>query len=418
MTHTMTRMAVGAVVCLVSAGQGAGQTPAPSGAGGPCSVAAPAAAPPLPVELPFALLNNHVHVEVCHGLRPLSFVLDTGAPMSILDLNVSRQLGIPPQARMQARGAGASMVDAARLGTQRVVIPGAGVAVPIDTAIDFSGITSTEGTPIDGVLGADFIRRFVVEVDYHQQRLTLHDPTAFKYDGTGEAVPITFLGNYIQTRASLSLADGTDLDALLLVDVGSSLGLALAQPFVEAHGLRARVGPTVRRPMGRGVGGVTTADVGRIESLRLGDVVIRRPVTGLHHADGGVLASTRQGDGNLGADILRRFVVYLDYARSRLILERHAGTDEPFETDMSGLSFSLQTDGAGLVVDFVVPESPAAVAGIQPGDVITQIDGRPVTRATPSPLKERFRRQGQRVTLSVSRRGVVQTVSFTTRRLT
>jgi len=61
------------------------------------------------------------------------------------------------------------------------------------------------------------------------------------------------------------------------------------------------------------------------------------------------------------------------------------------------------TVDAGAVVEKVVPNSPAAAAGLQPGDVITKLDGKAI--ADPTALQEAVRKAGagKEVTITVAR---------------
>src|ERR1041385_4929825 len=44
----------------------------------------------------------------------------------------------------------------------------------------------------DGIFGADFFRRFVVEIDVANRRMRLHEPSSFVHNGPGEVIPLQF----------------------------------------------------------------------------------------------------------------------------------------------------------------------------------------------------------------------------------
>jgi serine protease Do len=70
---------------------------------------------------------------------------------------------------------------------------------------------------------------------------------------------------------------------------------------------------------------------------------------------------------------------------------------------------------ASLIAEDVLPGSPAAAAGLQPGDVIVGIDGQPVQRVTVARLyRSLYSLQGgQQLALSVRRGGTVLPVTVT-----
>ena len=70
-----------------------------------------------------------------------------------------------------------------------------GFAQPVAVALPFSDLPSALGRDLDGIIGAEFIRQFVVEIDYRARMLTLHDRDMFAYTGHGEALPLDFTSN-------------------------------------------------------------------------------------------------------------------------------------------------------------------------------------------------------------------------------
>ena len=120
--------------------------------------------------------------------------------------------------------------------------------------------------------------------------------------------------------------------------------------------------------------------------------------------------------GSIGADILRKFKVILDYAHDRVILERGAHFGEPLEFDMSGLSLSADAVKKSLTVDEVYANSPASEAGIQEGDVLTAIDGRAISEFSLSDVRELFRHE-TKYDLAFNRSGRRIAVALELRRL-
>ena len=66
------------------------------------------------------------------------------------------------------------------------------VSQPVAFALPLPALPPSLGRDVDGIIGGEFIRQFVVEVDYEGRRLTLHDRRTFAYAGPGETLPIEF----------------------------------------------------------------------------------------------------------------------------------------------------------------------------------------------------------------------------------
>jgi hypothetical protein len=381
----------------------------------PCSSSPPAAARTV-TTVPIEVVNNHVFVRVCVNGRELQFILDTGSGGSEIDMSTAREMGIALRGSGEARGAGPGAAATAQLDNVSAIIPGTSVVVPLSGAIDFSGPSKGEGVPLQGILGYTFISQFALAIDYLTHEMRLYDAKTFRYDGPGTRAKLDFKQNQPLIDAAIRLTDGKTINGSFLVDVGSAAALLLAKPFVDKHALRTRVSPTVRVRAGGGIGGAVRSDVGRVAALLLGGHELRQPVTGLFGDSAGVFSASLW-DGNIGGDVLRRFLVFFDYARKEMILERHEGSDEPFEADMSGMRMRAGASFAEISIVDVVAASPAAEAGVALGDRIVSIEGAPPTDRTMIELRQRLRRPGERVSLVLQRGDTRVAVQFTTRRI-
>lgn len=90
----------------------------------------------------------------------------------------------------------------------------------------------------------------------------------------------------------------------------------------------------------------------------------------------GLLASPGV-DALIGGEILSRFTVTFDYQNQRILFKPVGHFADPFGADASGLSLRVKDAEFGSVeIANVEPDSAAATAGLQVGDVISAIDGR------------------------------------------
>jgi hypothetical protein len=358
--------------------------------------------PVAPVTVPIQLVNNHVYLRMTSGGRDLSLIYDTGAGITLLAIPTAEALGFKLGPPVSVGGAGSTPVRA-------FALSGGTLALPQDTMIKVTpavalamSLAAYEGIAVDGILGADFTRQGVLQLDYAGQRMLLHPP-AFRYTGTGVRVPITFKEGHPHAVGQIMLADGTRLAADCVIDVGASGALLLTKPFVEKHRLLERVGPTIRRKFGRGVGGSSWATVGRVAAVRLGTAELRAPITAFYGDSAGVLSSDRSFECNIGGEILRRFNVFFDYARKEMILEPTAAVSDPFETDMGGAVFRIDSASGGLRVTDIMPRGPAEAAGLREDDLVLSIDNRPALEYGMEALRRRLRRAGGEVEFRVRR---------------
>jgi C-terminal processing protease CtpA/Prc len=107
---------------------------------------------------------------------------------------------------------------------------------------------------------------------------------------------------------------------------------------------------------------------------------------------GGASGPNSNYDLLLGSDMLKRFTVTFDYSRSKMYFEPNADHGKPFEADKTGLRlFATLPDMQTFRVMGVLKGSAAETAGLQPGDVIETIDGKPAGSMKLYKWREQFR---------------------------
>ena len=79
-------------------------------------------------------------------------------------------------------------------------------------------------------------------------------------------------------------------------------------------------------------------------------------------------------NGKLGSGFRGRFNVTLDMPGERMFMVPDRRITEPFEWNMTGVRFDLDSLGT-LAATEVLPGSPGALAGIAPGDLLVATDG-------------------------------------------
>lgn len=371
------------------------------------------------VTIPFELVNKTIFIQVQVGTSaPLWFVLDTGDKYAVIDLAVARSLHLEMADEVPVGGAGKNIIMGRLLKNSPFHVVGFdGFSQPLFIAVPLADLARASGHPFAGTLGYDFISQFVVEVDYIRQRLILHDKESFEYRGTGDILPITFnAAAHPQVHASVIDSGRAPIDGTFVLDLGSGASVIFNTPFVEKQQFLAGSRPTVPWLEGRGFGGAIDGTVGRIDALKLGSSRIESPIVIFTRCDSGPFAS-REAEGNIGAAVLEKFKVILDYARNRIILEPNARFPEAIEYNRSGLSLTTEGDDFKTIkIAAVAEKGPASEAGLQAGDVVSEIDGRPVSEFTLTQIRSMFK-EARECDLTIRRGQERLTVKLTFRRI-
>jgi len=361
--------------------------------------------------IPFELLNNHIYVQATiNGKGPFRLLCDTGGA-NILTPPAAAALGLKAEGALQGRGVGEKSEDVALAPVDSLALGDVTLSRQVFAIFPMASFSSVEGVAVDGLVGHEIFKRFVVRVDYEAGRLTLTLPSAFVYHGAGTVVPFRFNENVPEVDGEI---DG--IPGKFDIDTGSRSSLDLMAPFVEAHNLTAKYQPKFEAVTGYGVGGAARSAVTRAGLLKLGTVEVRQPVTELSLQKKGAFTSQYEA-GNVGAGVLKRFNLIFDYAHEQIIFERNANDAHRDTFDRAG--WWVNASGDALEVMDVVPGGPAAEAGVKTGDRVLEVDGTPAPRVSLPALRARLRSEapGTKIRLRVESGGAVREVTLTLRDL-
>lgn len=244
--------------------------------------------------------------------------------------------------------------------------------------LDQTGLERALGVPPGGILGYDFISRFVVEIDYAKKSLTLHDPASWSYSGTGAIVPLVFDDGIPFAQGTISAGGERDIPAYLVLDFGAAETMTLTAPFVKAHGLDALAGnATVNRPAGLEKQFFVPNNVrGRIDRLTLGPLVVDDIPINMSVNTSGAYASPNFA-GTIGETIDQRYHVFLDYARKQAIFEPTPEASRPYP-DRRTYGLTLLASGPDLHTF-----------------TVAAWDGEPSSRFALGELRDRLAREGE-----------------------
>lgn len=403
-------------------------------------------------KLPFDQVNSLVIIPVELNGVNLSFLLDTGVDSTVL-------FSIPDNDSMVVRNA--SQIWIKGLGMEEPVegYKSQGNTIKIGKASnkDFTFYTVYEehtdlsqrmGIPIHGIIGNDFFKDFVVEIRYTRSILKVYETSqhSFRKCRKCEEFKLQFHRNkpYITLKGKLN---GVSLQLNLLIDSGSGDALWLFENDKKNITVPAESFPDY---LGYGFGGSIYGSRSRIEELNFGKLQLEEITAGFPDT---TFTYTMQEfihrDGTLGAKVLNRFRVVLDYKGERIQLKPNRKFKESFEYDMSGVAlaktnqklvkehtlkkaenkvwdttyseYHLQTNynfRPEYEIVEIRPNSPADKSGLEIGDILKNINGKPAHSFTMEQILNLFSSpEGKRIKLKIEREGEEYATDFLLKRV-
>ncbi len=321
--------------------------------------------------IPFRYLHRHLYLPVTlDGVgRELMFLLDSGAGMTLIDSVIAAELELPHGGTIPGAGAGGTTdfhlsripgfsVEGIEFDAQIVITyPIAGM---LERFVDLE---------IGGVLGYDFLSRFVTRIDYENRAISFFEPDSFSPAGAETSLDAPLMRNIFSLGCRLdSIHTGT-----FLLDTGANSSM-LQKSFIDRNELTG--GGTGLLVNLMGTGGEERADLRRFGLFELGDIGIDKPVFALPETNRGIGVFDGM-DGIVGNDILEQFTVTLDYQNQRCLFEANGNFGRSLYTDRSGLQL-IRGRGGTVSAYNIIPGSPADEAGLIEGDRILGMNGKDI----------------------------------------
>lgn len=396
------------------------------------------------VTIPFQLVNNLVIVKANLNDTDLNLILDTGSNLNML-------FSFPEKDSIAFEN------------TSKIKITGPGMDQPIDAYISKKNsiqlknlkcndldvillfheelqLGTNIGFPIHGILGADFFKNQIVEIQYAQRKINIYktdSKKAISIKKGFQTLPIHIKGDKPYLPIDLSVDENQFKTLDLLIDTGLSDGLWILPNMIDYKNNRF-----IHDFLGNGLGGEIFGDRTRFSQIKFSNFKIENPIVSFPDS----IAFSKKNllierNGSLGGGILNRFTVIFDYNKNEMCLKPNANYEEPFKYNLSGISIQhsgydvveekIRVAGAkntislneyifeqtaqnfnyilkpGFEIFYVRMNSVAHNAGLQVGDKIISINNKRVVHYSLAQINELFQSSfDQQITIEIERKGV------------
>jgi hypothetical protein len=227
--------------------------------------------------------------------------LDTGGLHTIIDSGTAKALNLPISGRLQIGGAGKGAVEALKLQPFPVRLQTVTFYPSNPLALDLSHAGSAIGAR--GLLGFDFLSRYVAAFNYDHSTVALYDPATYRYDGAGVRIPLVIRPPRAFVSVIVSAPGVAPERHLLRLDTGSSDSVDDDIILRSNEAKRTVTG-------GVGIGSRFKTQIGTISSLQIGPYTL--------HND---LLSVTGGVQLIGGQVWHRFNIVFDFSRRCMYLE-------------------------------------------------------------------------------------------------
>ncbi|RNL50687.1 PDZ domain-containing protein [Pedobacter jejuensis] len=190
--------------------------------------------------------------------------------------------------------------------------------------------------------------------------------------------------------ADIEVPDSGKIKAKLLMDTGASHALSMEMFNGNMFPLPYS---KIKANLGMSLSGQIKGYLGRIKFFSFGDFEFDDVISGF--PDYHVISQKidlKSRNGNLGADLLKKFNIQINYHEGFMYLKPNSFFKIPFEHDMIGMVIYLdQKDYKRYLIGEIDENSPADKSGLCPDDEIIGVKFRSMDAYTLSDLTELFK---------------------------
>lgn len=362
--------------------------------------------------LPFKLVNNLIILPVqINDSDMMNFIVDTGVNSTIiteLSLSNTISLNYTRKKTLRGLGEGEDLEALHSFGNEFNISGIKGKNQHVFMLLeDVFHLSTKLGMRVQGIIGYSLFRDFVVTINYERQRIVFTTPKKYKPKKAdlkkAIVLPLKLHKTKPYLEAEIIQFDNVKTKVKLFLDTGASHAL-----WLDADSKDEILIPenSIDSYLGRGLNGEIYGKIGRIKAIKLGEFVLQDVVT--VYPDTSSTNSTLDLDGrngSLGAEILKRFRVSIDYSRQEITLRPNSNFKKPFDYNMSGFEVSTPIpEMPYFVISSVRGNSPAAKAGLLKGDQILWLHNHRVKDYTLSEINELlYSKDGKKIKITIKR---------------
>jgi len=358
--------------------------------------------------MPFTQISGGVIlIKACINDKndSLNFILDTGSGGVSLDSTTSITLGIN-SIETDTVISGIGGLQKVRYAFDETLhIGGLKVEHLAIHRYDYSLLSSVYGEKIDGVIGYPFFKKYIVQIDFEHNQLLIYHSGKFQYPKNGTLMRIPT--NPIPLKRIL-VKDKTKADFDFFFDTGAGLPFLISEQFIQENDI---LSPTKNTYLtqAEGLGGKKQMRLTVVKSIKMGPYSFRKVPTYLFKDDYNVTAYPLSG-GLIGNEILRRFNLIINYGQHEIHMLPNKHYFDAFEYGYSGLNLFLVNDQ--ILVEDVIPNSPAELAGLNIGDEVISVEGN--FSGNLQQYKNMLQEPEKKLKIIIKRSGVLLSVNMTT----
>jgi len=293
------------------------------------------------VVIPFKFINNLIFIPIKVNGVELNFLMDSGVEETILfSMDDKKEVSFFNVEKITLRGLGSEeSIEGLKSRNNTLEVNGLKstnhlLYIVLDQSFNLSYHI---GIPVNGIIGYNFLKSNLVEINYERRRITVHrdkPKIRNKIEKRYQHVPITIERSKPYITGNVAINSST-IPVKLLIDIGNSDAIWLFQNNSKMIKVPEK---NFEDYLGKGFSGDVLGKRALIKKFTMSKFEFYNPIIAfpdtisIRHV---TMVTDRSG--SVGSEILKRFSVVFDYPNQKMFLKKNRGFYAPFSYNKSGI---------------------------------------------------------------------------------
>jgi len=325
--------------------------------------------------------------------RPANCMLDSGATISVVDLELARTFPDPVRGADARVGTPTTVEEVQSYqNIQRNCLNFPKKNGPINVS-DLSNLNTDRGIPVDAILGMDYLRPFIFDFKLGRPQFILR--SKFLPDRSATSY---FLSRNAISHTTVSLDLRVPGKREFIIDTGYNDCLAISSDWIKPL-LKAGEAVLLQEIVAVDGSGAKKKSLYVIREIDLLGIKMEN------------VPAVESQLNLIGLGLMRHLDFSVDFENSVAYVLPTSRSVDSFEADASGLRTEFYP-GKGLIVHRTMPDSPAEKKTIQAGDQLLEIDGLIASELSAWEIRKLLSQAGKTIPLKVKSNDQVRDIQL------
>ncbi|XOV94194.1 MAG: aspartyl protease family protein [Bacteroidota bacterium] len=357
----------------------------------------------------FEQYGDHIIIQLSvDDSKPLDFIFDTGAGLTVLDTDVAKELNLVFDHDENAEAA-QSQIQSIAIKHNKIELNK--YILESDIKLNAANLKHLEisiGRDIDGIIGFDLAHHHIVRLDYDNMKLEIYEGD---YPKNGKAVSFKSHLGIPTINGSLRLNNNELIKGTFFVNTGAGTTIDFNTPFANKNDLIHKTGEHYSYLVKDISNNETLHYEGRVKMMEFDGFEFENLPIGISQVEQGIQANSHVS-GIIGNKLLRKFNILFDYPKHKLYMEKAGSFEEVVEVNCSGMDVQMNEEMSAVLIHQIIKGGPADVAGIELNDELISINGKKAMDLTLVEIEKLLKKDRGTAELIVKRGGIEKTYSL------